>query len=294
GIASTGRLNEAAQTRAIQALSACREKIRFRKATRIRAITTEACRKAQNSDQFVNRVLDETGILLEIIDSQEEAELAIAGCLPLMEKNKNNALIFDIGGGSTQVIWIRVDQETGKRCHVIDSISIPYGVVTLGECVGLDHLAGPNYDQWVEKISNLFLEFDRCHEISQMIATGRVQMLGTSGTVTTVSGIDKGLPYYIRSKVDGAVLSFCAAEDIASRLRAMSLKERQNCPCVGKERADLVLAGCIILEAICKIWPVGQLHVADRGIREGVLLNLMAEADREAEESWTHGIERKR
>ncbi|WP_235914098.1 Ppx/GppA phosphatase family protein [Curvivirga aplysinae] len=289
GIASTGRLNEAAQRRAIQALQACMEKIRFRKATRIRAITTEACRQAINADQFIARVMSETGVLLEVIGAREEAHLAIAGCVPLMEENKKYALVFDIGGGSTQVIWVRTNTGSKQGPEVIDCISIPYGVVTLGEQVGLSKLAGPDFELWVEKVSSLFQDFDQQHGISSEVVKGSVQMLGTSGTVTTVTGIDLGLPHYIRSKVDGAVLSFKSAEDIASRLRSMTLQEREDCPCVGKERADLVLAGCIILEAICQVWQVGRLCVADRGIREGVLIDLMAAADQEAEENWSHG-----
>lgn len=289
GITNTGRLSEAAQGRAIQALKACMDKVKFRKASRIRAITTEACRQANNADQFLYRVMEETGVLLEIIDCKEEANLAIAGCVPLMKPDKSHALIFDIGGGSTQIIWVAT--KTGKRGgpEVIDSMSIPFGVVTLGEKVGLEKLAGPDFDLWTQKIAGEFQTFSDKNNIGEYIDAGVVQMLGTSGTVTTVTGIDMGLPHYIRAKVDGSVLQFGAAKDIASRLRSMTLAERETCPCVGKDRADLVLAGCIILDAICEVWPVGELHVADRGIREGILLGLMSAADQEAEENWSYG-----
>ena len=257
----------------------CAGKMKKRGVDRFRAIATQACRLASNSDQFVSRVLQETGLLLDIIDPVEEARLAISGCVPLLNDRQDRALIFDIGGGSTQVILLDSQSDIPK---IIDSISIPFGVVTLGEQVGPGMLDDAAYHGWVAKMSEKFQPFCQKHDIAGQVAAGRVQMVGTSGTVTTLSGIHKSLPRYIRSEVDGTLLTFEAADTISDRLRLMPLEERINHPCIGRDRAELVLAGCIILSAICKCWPVGTLSVADRGIREGVLQDLMRDADIES------------
>ncbi|RED53508.1 exopolyphosphatase/guanosine-5'-triphosphate,3'-diphosphate pyrophosphatase [Aestuariispira insulae] len=285
GVGQTGRLSEAAQLRAIKTLGACAAKMKKRGVDRFRAIATQACRLATNQQQFLDRVLDETGLLLEVIDPVEEARLAISGCVPLLNRRDDYALIFDIGGGSTQVIFLDAKAEIPS---IIDSLSIPYGVVTLGEKIGPGELGQQAYDQWVMSVADAFSDFCKRNDISDRIEQGRVQMVGTSGTVTTLSGIHQALPRYNRADVDGSRLSFEAAQAISDRLRQMPLDERIKHPCIGRDRADLVLAGCIIFSAICKCWPVGSLSVADRGIREGILQDLMFEADRESRKKY-HG-----
>lgn len=287
GVGSSGRLSEAAQRRAIEAIQVCADKMERRGVNRYRAIATQACRLATNRDQFIDRVMSETGVLLDVIDPREEARLAIGGCVPLLCPKNDYAIIFDIGGGSTQVVLVRCD---AGATEILDSMSVPYGVVTLGEKIGTDALDETVYGRWVETIGQALEQFCQRNQLAGKVANGEVQMLGTSGTVTTLSGINRSLPRYIRSEVDGSYLSFKAAREISHRLRGMTLGERADHPCIGKERADLVLAGCIILEAICAVWPVGRLRVADRGIREGVLLDLMKAADAEsARWGQTHG-----
>ena len=100
-------------------------------------------------------------------------------------------------------------------------------------------------------------------------------MLGTSGTVTTLAGVHRNLKRYDRRRIDGCSLDFDALRDTVRRIRAMGYEERLSHPCIGQNRADLVVAGCAILEALCALWPVGQLRVADRGLREGILFHLM-------------------
>lgn len=280
GVGNTGRLSEAAQRRAIEGLKVCQDKMKRRGVNRYRAIATEACRRASNRHQFVDRVMAETGVLLEVIDSAEEARLAIAGCVPLLNEGAEYAIVFDIGGGSTQIILL--DLKGNEEPAVIDTLSIPFGVVTLGEQIGPDALEADLYRDWIDHVAESLYPFCEKHGVLDKVEAGLVQMLGTSGTVTTLTGIHLALPRYIRSEVDGRILTFEAAQSISDKLRCMSLGQRIDHPCIGKERADLVLAGCIILEAICQCWPVGQLRVADRGVREGVLLNLMNTADREA------------
>ena len=281
GVSASNMLNETAQRRAIDALLICAEKMIQRDVSCVRAVATQACRLAVNGPQFVKRVYDETGISINVIDPQEEAELAIHGCLPLMNPAVPFGIIFDIGGGSTQVILV---SQLGKTPEIINSISIPYGVVTLGEEIGTDKLSTEIYENWVEEIGGNLRTFSQENEIAEKVDSGRAQMLGTSGTVTTLTGIHLALPKYLRSVVDGAYLSFEDARIISSNLRQKSLAERANHPCIGEDRADLVLAGCIILEAICRLWPVGKLRVADRGVREGILHGLMNAEDLKAEQ----------
>lgn len=279
GVASSGLLNEKAQRRAIDALKVCAEKMVQREVTSVRAVATQACRLANNGQSFIERVKQETGISIDVIDTREEAKLAIGGCLPLMDPTIPYGIIFDIGGGSTQVILV---SQLNKEPEIVSSVSIPYGVVTLGEEIGTDKLPTDVYESWVEEIGEKLSAFSVDHAIVEKVTAGRTQMLGTSGTVTTLTGIHLALPKYLRSAVDGAYLGFEAARVISSNLRQKDLRERANHPCIGEERADLVLAGCIILEAICRLWPVGKLRVADRGVREGILHGLMRNADNEA------------
>ncbi len=272
GVVASGILSEKAQLRALEALQICADKLSKRDITSMRAVATQACRIADNGRDFIKRVLDVTGIDIDVIDTKEEAKLAIGGCLSLMNDVNPYAVIFDIGGGSTQVIL--VSQLSGEP-EIVNSISIPFGVVTLGERIGTDNLSIEIYEYWIDVISKKLQIFSYQNKINDKIDAGLVQMLGASGTVTTLTGINLALPRYLRSAVDGAYLDFEAARIISSNLRRKNLEERASHPCIGDERADLVLAGCIILESICKLWPVGSLRVADRGVREGILHDLM-------------------
>ncbi|MSP50019.1 MAG: Ppx/GppA family phosphatase [Alphaproteobacteria bacterium] len=277
GIGASGVLSEAAMERTIDALKVCAAKIRRQSVARARTVATEACRRAVNCKDFVERARRATGLDLEIITSGEEARLSLAGCAPLLDPSRPWALVFDIGGGSTELSWARV---VDGRPEVEGYVSLPLGVVTLGErfphgANGTDAYAG-----MVAEVDTLLEPFDVRHGISTTLAGGGVQMLGSSGTVTTLAGVHLGLPRYDRNQVDGYLLAFEAIEDVTQRIAAMPLGERERSPCIGRERADLVLAGCAILEAICRRWPVGSIRVADRGVREGILLALMAEAGR--------------
>ena len=278
GVKATGRLSRDAQDRTIDALGVCADKLRRQGVGRVRGVATEACRLASNGTEFLDRIQRRTGIAFDLIDSEEEARLAIGGCVPLLDAARERAIVFDIGGGSTQVIWL---QSANGETRLRDSISIPFGVVTLGERIGTRALTREDYDRWIDEVEAELKSFCQLHGISEAIAGGNVQMLGTSGTVTTLTGIDLDLPKYIRSAVDGATLEFSRAREISDWLRQKELTERTEHPCIGRERADLVIAGCIILEAICRCWPVGELRVADRGVREGILLDLMDAADKE-------------
>lgn len=274
GIWSNGHLDQDAMDRTLAALRICAVKIRRLGVKRCRNVATEACRRAVNTAAFLRRVEADTGLVFESISPEEEARLTVAGCVPLLDPGMANVLMFDIGGGSTEITWI--DRPDGATPRILGTVSIPVGVMTVAETYGIGVLSGRHAAELTERIDDALAEFDRIHGISREIAGGFVQMVGTSGTVTTLGGIHLGLTRYDRSKVDGIDLPFEAIDDMVQRLSVLSVPERADIPCVGWQRADLMVAGCTLLGTICRRWPVGRLRVADRGLREGMLLELMA------------------
>jgi exopolyphosphatase/guanosine-5'-triphosphate,3'-diphosphate pyrophosphatase len=273
GLSRTGELSKEAMDRAVAALAICAEKLRRRNVSLSRSVATEACRRAINGGEFAARVRDQTGIVLDIIDPAEEARLAVLGCHKLLEPGDGPALIFDIGGGSTELVLI--DQDQGSP-QIRAWWSAPWGVVSLTESEGKEALEGPDrllaYKRMRERARRAFANF------ASMLPEKRegIRLLGTSGTVTTLASVHLALPSYDRRAVDGLHVPIEAMQKISTMIAAMDYGERSGLPCIGAERADLVVAGCAILEAIMEIWPARNLGVADRGIREGILRALMA------------------
>jgi exopolyphosphatase/guanosine-5'-triphosphate,3'-diphosphate pyrophosphatase len=291
GIGASGALCSEAIERTIEALSVCAGKIRRNNVTRARHIATEACRRAGNGLAFIEQVQARTGLCFEVIPPNEEARLAVTGCEPLIDPAIPRALLVDIGGGSTEVTWMSVmptgDAPCGMRVRILDVISIPWGVVTLSEAVtrGLPRevpVPQEAYEAMIARIVDALQPFDRRHAISTQVGAGLVQMIGASGTVTTVAALHLGLKRYVRSSVDGTSVPREAIRRINAELSARSIGALAELPCIGPERADLAPAGGAILEAVCRLWPVETVAVADRSLREGVLLDLMRQADREA------------
>jgi exopolyphosphatase/guanosine-5'-triphosphate,3'-diphosphate pyrophosphatase len=273
GVGATGSLSPAAMARTIDALKVCAGKMRRHRVTHARSVATEACRRAANCKDFIQQVLNETGIRIEIISNEEEASLAFNGCAALLAPVPRKALVFDIGGGSTEVGCLELSADGPPRLRAWHSI--PIGVVTLAERHGCSRISPSVYETMVEETTELLRAFEATAELQADVAAGEVQMLGTSGTVTTLCGIHLDLPRYDRSRVDGSYLDFAAVERVSADLVAMDWNERAAVPCIGRDRADLVVAGCAILAAICRLWPVGRLRVADRGVREGILFGLL-------------------
>jgi exopolyphosphatase/guanosine-5'-triphosphate,3'-diphosphate pyrophosphatase len=273
GLSHTGELAQDAMDRTVAALAVCADKLRRRNVSLSRSVATEACRRARNGTDFTKRVRDETGIVLDIIPPQEEARLAVLGCHRLLEPGDGPALIFDIGGGSTELILI--DQVDGTP-KIRSWWSAPWGVVSLTESEGAEALEGPErlaaYKRMRERARHAFARF------AAMLPKERegIRLLGTSGTVTTLASVHLALPSYDRRAVDGLHVPVEAMQKISEMIAGMDYQERSALPCIGSERADLVVAGCAILEAIIEIWPAANLGVADRGIREGILRSLMA------------------
>ncbi|MES2327901.1 MAG: Ppx/GppA phosphatase family protein [Pseudomonadota bacterium] len=273
GLSRTGELSQDAMDRAVTALSVCAEKLRRRNVSLSRSVATEACRRAKNGREFAERVRSETGIALEIIEPHEEARLAVLGCHKLLEPGDGPALIFDIGGGSTELVL--VDQEEGTP-RIRAWWSAPWGVVSLTESEGKEALEGPDrlkaYRRMRERARRAFANF-----VTMLPETrDGIRLLGTSGTVTTLASVHLALPAYDRRAVDGLHVPTESMQKISAMIAGMNYDERSALPCIGNERAELVVAGCAILEAIIEIWPAENLGVADRGIREGILRSLMA------------------
>jgi exopolyphosphatase/guanosine-5'-triphosphate,3'-diphosphate pyrophosphatase len=274
GISATGCISDAAIERAIAALSICRDKIKSRKARRLRLIATEACRAASNAEGFRNRVVAETGIRLEVIDRETEAALAVIGCSPLIDPLGRGAILFDIGGGSTELVRIERDPQAANATPRIKAwMSIPLGVVTLAEHFGGRDVTSQSYAAMTAEVARHVEPFAAEHsrELSGM------HLLGTSGTVTTLAGIHLNLHRYDRRRVDGIWMNDADITATIARLLRMSYHERAANHCISVERADLVLAGCAILDAIRNAFPLPRLRVADRGLREGMLVEMMRE-----------------
>jgi len=278
GVEQSGILSDAAVDRTLSALRVCANKMRRANVSRARTVATEACRRATNGDDFLRRVRQETGIDLEIINPGEEASLALAGCAPLIDPDCQNALVFDIGGGSTELIWVEIDKATGGEARVLGWTSLALGVVTLTERYGGEEIAPEAYRQMVEFVAGELTAFEDGHGIRDIAAGGAAHMLGTSGTVTTLAAVHLGLPRYDRSKVDGIWIDVDDISRVSGLLGGMNFEERAQHSCIRRARADLVIAGCAIMEAIIQTWPMQRLRVADRGLREG-MLNQMMTAD---------------
>ena len=288
GVLSSGRLSEAAMKRTIEALKVCAEKMSRRAVTRSRLIATEACRIASNGGEFIERVRGETGLSIEIVGQETEAKLAVSGCASLIDRNCDWVLVFDIGGGSSELIWLdlaRLGRPWRRTLHdrvdvqtcIAAWTSLPIGVVNLAERHGGREVTPGSYEAMVKDVMACLTSFETKHRFSKRIAGKRAHFLGTSGTVTTISGIHLKLPVYERARVDGCWLTARDVRVVSNDLIGMSYAERVAQPCIGQERADLVLAGCAILEALLRTWPCQRLRVADRGLREGILATLMAE-----------------
>ncbi len=288
GLATSGRLCDAAMDRTLSALSICADKLQRRNVRLARSVATEACRRAENGLEFIERVRQETGIALDIISAEEEARLAVLGCHILLEAGDGPAVIFDIGGGSTELVLVEPGGAEASRVpRILDWQSVPWGVVSLTDTVGRaeDSEAArlARFARMRQLVADSFAPF--AGRVAGAAQHGDIRLLGTSGTVTTLASLYLELPSYDRKAVDGLIVPASEMRDISARLSVMTPYERSTLPCIGQDRAELVVAGCAILEAILDLWPARRLGVADRGIREGILRSLMA-AERESERSF--------
>ncbi|WDR02959.1 Ppx/GppA phosphatase family protein [Devosia algicola] len=280
GVSTTGRLGQAAMDRTIDALRQCRNKLREHQPARMRLIATEACRAAENGPSFLEKIKNEIGLELEIVDRRTEASLAVTGCADLIEASAAGALMFDIGGGSSELAWLDFrggrPKSQGRMPAAIRSWqSLPVGVVSIAEKFGGVDVTPAIFEAMVNHVSEHLRQFRGREKLRQMIATHPVHLIGTSGTVTTLAGLHLGLERYERQKVDGLWMRRDEVDHTMRALLGMTYDRRVAHACIGKDRADLVLPGCAIFEAIRREWPTERVRVADRGLREGILISLM-------------------
>ena len=288
GVSQTGRLSEPAMARTLDALKVCAAKLGRAKVRRARLVATEACRVAENGGEFLARVRDRLGLEIEILTPEVEAQLAVSGSAALIDPSCDFVLVFDIGGGSSELILLDLTRRNRQRDRrfagrldaqhcMVAWTSLPIGVVTLAERFGGRHVTPADFEAMVAETQQRLQGFEAQNKVSERLAGRRMHMLGTSGTVTTVAGIQLGLTRYDRNRVDGCWLSVGEVRKVTDDLVGRTYEQRIAEPCIGRDRADLVLAGCAILEAILRMWPCERLRVADRGLREGILTTLMVE-----------------
>ncbi|MBL8549532.1 MAG: Ppx/GppA family phosphatase [Hyphomonadaceae bacterium] len=282
GLGVSGRLSEAAMERTISALQTCAQRIAERGVTAVGCIATAACRVAENGAEFLERVQRETGLSFRVISPEEEARLAALGCANLVDPAAEAALIVDVGGGSTEMSWLDAHAasrigggDLGVQLHAWGSR--PVGVVTLAESAP----ESGDADAWfAELVATARAQVAALSEddagLKALMASDRAHIIGASGTVTCLAGVHLDLKRYQRSRIDGVWLSRDDCVRATAKLLGMSRAERGAHPCIGAERADLIVPGCAILAAILEAWPARKLRVADRGLREGVLMTLMA------------------
>jgi len=288
GLASQGQLSQGAMDRAVEALKVCAEKIARQNVVKHRSIATQACRLAENGDAFLERVHRETGLKFDCITAEEEARLAVHGCVDLLDPEKDAALVIDIGGGSTELSWVdlaewrrRGGPESGGRPPMRSWSSAPIGVVTLSERFPERPDDRAAWYEEMKAYARKLLKTPRgARSMRDVFEEGRGHLVGTSGTVTSMAGVHLRLPRYERSKVDGLWMSVQDSLDACERLRNLDIAGRAQEPVIGSDRAELVLAGCAIYEAVAEKWPAERLRVGDRGLREGLLLNLMRKPKR--------------
>ena len=278
GLSRTGLLDDGAMARTVAALHICADKIKRRRAIKVRAVATQACRGASNGADFIRRVEDETGIQFSIITPEEEARLSVAGCLNLLDRTCDAALVIDVGGGSTELSWLDMSGAASAPPPMAAWVSIPIGVVTLAERFPEGEIAGEGWFRaMVDHIKSAIAVVPRAETLRDVFTSGRAHLVGTSGAITSLAGMHLGLHRYERSRVDGLWLTDADCEAAAQKLMTLGPAGRAAEPCIGPDRSDLVLAGAAILQAVQELWPCKRVRVADRGLREGILLSMMAE-----------------
>jgi len=287
GLASTGKLSDESMDAAVEAIKVCASKMKAKRVKRWRSVATAACRRASNGEAFLKRVKDETGITLEVISPRVESRLAVMGCMNLVDTTKDVSLVIDIGGGSTELSWVDVrklkDEQAGRRLHrppISAWASLPIGVVTLSELVPEIDDKTVWYDTLRDVVRQKIKEQGCETRFTNVFQQGRGHLIGTSGTITSLAGIHLNLPYYQRAKVDGLWFRSADAVSVARDMGSRTFDERAKEPCIGTDRASLLVAGCAITDVLCEMWPSKMIRVADRGLREGILIGLMQKGQR--------------
>ncbi len=295
GLEASGRLSRGSMARTVQALHICRKKIEKHGVARMRLVATEACRRARNGREFLATIEGETGLRLDVITPEEEARLAVVSCAPLVSTKTEQLLVVDIGGGSTELVWIDLGRvPPGERpgaimrlhagfhppespfptAKVVDWISVPLGVATLK-----DQFRDVENDAARFALMSWYFE-EKLADFSPYAAAEQAregfQIIGTSGTVTTVAASFLGLRRYDRTKVDGLRMTSDQIDGVIRDYLSLGPEGRRNDPRIGRDRHTLIMSGSAILQALMRVWPTDRLSVADRGLREGLLYAQMS------------------
>ncbi|MFI3241041.1 MAG: Ppx/GppA phosphatase family protein [Alphaproteobacteria bacterium] len=274
GIIKDNMLSSQAIKRTVNALKVCSGVINeYAPIKNCRYVATAACRRAKNHESFVKQVKKETGLDLEIISTKEEARLAVVGCLPLLNRHIKRALVFDIGGGSTEISLARITN-SGKT-FIEGFVSLPYGVVTISEALPGRDMTPLAYDSIIQRTHGILSEFEEQHNITEAIRNQEIQVIGTSGTVTVLGAVHLNLPRYNRLAVDGLSVAMKDLNKTIDKIKRIGEDGRKRHACIGPQKADLTMAGCSVIEGITSFWPISEISIADRGIREGILLDMM-------------------
>lgn len=299
GLEQHGTLSRAAINRTIQALHICQKKLKNHGVINTRLVATEACRRARNGKMFVRQVKDRTGLQLEIIQPAEEVRLAVISCAPHVAPETEQLLVIDIGGGSTELAWMDLTNVPPQqrsdalrnmkmactktnKCHpggvqMIDWISVPLGVATLNDKFNDVDCDTGRFALMSCAFEDAVAEFGRTIDFSDVLARGAFQIIGTSGTVTTVAASFKGLKRYERDLIDGVCMSAAEVERVTQEYLRLGMSGRRKAACIGNDRCELIMSGAAILQGVLRVWPTDKLTVADRGLREGLLYSQMAE-----------------
>jgi len=282
---STGRLSNDSMDAAVEAIGVCAKKMKNRSVKRWRCIATQACRQAENGEAFLARVKSETGLTLEVISPRVEARLSVMGCVNLIDTAKDVVLVVDIGGGSTELSWVDVrrlkDPKGRMRVHrppISAWASLPIGVATLSERVPEVGDLGERYQSMIDVVRDEIKSAGCETRFTKAFAAGKGHIIGTSGTITSLASVHLKLPYYQRDKIDGLWMKSDDAVRVARDMSQRSVWDRAKEPSIGEDRASLLVAGCAIIDVLCNMWPSERIRVADRGLREGILMGLMQQS----------------
>jgi exopolyphosphatase/guanosine-5'-triphosphate,3'-diphosphate pyrophosphatase len=252
-------LAQASMQRALDALTLFSKSAQQEQVGAIKAVATEAVRRAPNRNDFINRVKQETGIDIEVIDGNREAVLTTSGVLSVVKPLPTKAIIMDIGGGSTELVCLNNGQ-------VMFQHSYPLGVVRLCE---------EAHDEFQRQsiIENVFTEFRKQLETRNLF-THDYCLIGTAGTVTTLAAMHLELGNYNQSLINNHVLPLSWLEMTQEKLLALSPVQRENIIGMEQGRGDLIPHGISIILAFCRTMSQGNLKVSDSGLLEGLLMEM--------------------
>ena len=226
--------------------------------TKYRCVATEACRQVINSDFFIGEVKKKTGLSVEIISVNEEAQLCFQSCKKYIERMNNEGILFDIGGGSTEISFFDVKNEK------FETSSIPLGVINLSEKINLH---GKNKITFQMKRYFQSLKSNLSNQIDPGFS------IGSCSTVSTLSAIHLNLTTFDRKKIEGLLLDVDEIMKIINNLRNLKVNEMLKHPCIRK-KYPLLLNGMEILEKILENFPIKQILVSQSGLTGGMIENL--------------------